>query len=82
MQVSDLKAVDEWAARRISAGNETPWDWYQLMKLRETLEALIATEETRARQQREGLPEQARPQGLRPRLAVDNDQQESAPHHR
>ena len=82
MQVSDLKAVDEWAARRISSGDETPWDWYQLMKLREALEALIATEETRARQQKEGLPEQAPPQGLRPRLAVDNDQQESVPHHR
>jgi hypothetical protein len=82
MQVSDLKAMDEWAARRIGSGNETPWDWYQLMKLREALEALIAAEETRARQQKEGLPAQAPPQGLRPRLAVDNDPQESVPRHR
>ena len=82
MQVSDLMAVDEWAAQRIGSGNEAPWDWYQLMKLREALAALIATEESRARQQREGLPEQAAPSGLRPRLAVDNDRQESVPHHR
>lgn len=59
MQVSDLKDMREWAARRIGAGQETPWDWYQLMKLREALEALIETEETQAKLRTEGLPKQA-----------------------
>jgi hypothetical protein len=44
MQVSDLKAVDEWAARRLASGKETPWDWYQLMKLREAIEALTRSD--------------------------------------
>jgi len=40
----ELKIVDEWAAQRIASGQETPWDWYELMKLREAIRSLIHTD--------------------------------------
>lgn len=33
-------AVDLWAKGMLQAGQEPPWVWYELMKLREALEAL------------------------------------------
>lgn len=37
----ELKRVREWALAKLSAGNEPPWTWYQLMKLREAIDALL-----------------------------------------
>jgi hypothetical protein len=42
MTREDLEHVREWADTKIAAGEEPPWFWYQLMKLRETLDAILA----------------------------------------
>jgi hypothetical protein len=38
---ADLERIREWACDKIGAGNEPPWAWYQYMKLRESLDAIL-----------------------------------------
>jgi hypothetical protein len=42
MTREDLERVREWTIRKIVSGNEPPWSWYQHMKLREALDAILA----------------------------------------
>lgn len=39
---ADLERVREWAAQKLSMGKEPPWSWYQLMKLSEAIDAILA----------------------------------------
>ncbi len=39
---SKLEVVREWANAKIASGQEPPWAWFQYMKLRETLDAILA----------------------------------------
>jgi hypothetical protein len=70
MQISELERMRDWAAQRLSAGQEPPWDWYQLMKLREALAALIESEVQNATQPTEGRPESSEHSGSVLRLVV------------
>ena len=79
MQIDDLKRVDEWAAQRIGSHNETPWDWYQLMKLREALEALISSQENRLTLQTEATPGSERHLEKHLQLVGDTHSQDSVP---
>ena len=36
-----LEQVRAWAQDKLAAGQEPPWAWYQYMKLRETLDAIL-----------------------------------------
>jgi hypothetical protein len=38
----ELEKVRTWADEKLSTGQEPPWAWYQYMKLRETLDAILA----------------------------------------
>lgn len=38
---ADLEKIREWADSKINSGSEPPWAWYQYMKLRETLDAIL-----------------------------------------
>lgn len=42
MTRADLERMRSWADAKIATGEEPPWAWYQYMKLRETLDAIIA----------------------------------------
>ena len=53
MTDAELAKMRRWADDKIAAGQEPPWAWYQYMKLRETLDAIIAG---RAATQPIGLP--------------------------
>ncbi len=37
----DLTRVRDWANAKLATGDEPPWAWYQYMKLRETLDAIM-----------------------------------------
>jgi hypothetical protein len=39
---AELERVREWALAKIATGDEPPWSWYQHMKLREALDAILA----------------------------------------
>jgi len=80
MQISDMKDLREWAAQRIGSHNETPWDWYQLMKLREALDSLIYSAENRLTLPEAGLPGSELRAGTHLRLVDDKRSQGTAPH--
>ena len=42
MVKEDLQKLKIWADGKIAAGKEPAWAWYQFMKLREALDAIIA----------------------------------------
>jgi hypothetical protein len=37
----DLERMRDWAHEQVAAGNDPSWAWYQHMKLRETLDAIL-----------------------------------------
>ena len=39
---ADLERVRAWADGKLATGDEPPWAWYQYMKLRETLDAILS----------------------------------------
>ncbi len=41
MTKDELQKVREWADGKIATGVEPPWAWFQYMKLRETLDAIL-----------------------------------------
>jgi hypothetical protein len=43
IQIAELQRVRQWADDRIETGEEPPWSWFQLMKLRENLDAIIGS---------------------------------------
>ena len=42
MTREELEKVRSWADAKLSTGEEPPWAWDQYMKLRETLDAILA----------------------------------------
>ena len=38
---SELEKIRKWADTKIASGQEPPWAWFQYMKLRETLDAIL-----------------------------------------
>jgi hypothetical protein len=42
MDKKQLEDVRNWADAKLATGDEPPWAWYQYMKLREALDAIIA----------------------------------------
>ncbi len=39
---AELENILKWTNAKLAAGQEPPWAWYQYMKLRETLEVILA----------------------------------------
>ncbi len=38
----ELERVRQWANDKLATGEEPPWAWYQYVKLRETLDAILS----------------------------------------
>jgi hypothetical protein len=76
MTRADLQKVLNWANEKLSTGAEPPWAWYQYMKLREALEAIMSgTEATMP--QMESSPQSEGPAGTGLRLVASNTQKDS-----
>lgn len=54
-----IEQVRAWAHEKIATGEEPPWAWYQYMKLRETLDAILAGMDATITQQTESSPREA-----------------------
>lgn len=74
---ADLERVREWAIEKLTTGAEPPWSWYQHMKLREALDAILAGMD--ATQPTGDLQESAIRWGGGLRLVGAIDPQENAP---
>ena len=75
----ELERVRDWAIARIAEGSEPPWSWYQLMKLREAVEAILAG--MAVTQPMEDSRESALRRGGGLRLVDSADSQESTQSH-
>ena len=73
MTRQELQRLRDWSDARISAGHQPQWALYQLMKLREALDAIVAQMEAEsiALEQVTVLPTAARAE-RGPRLVVSN----------
>ena len=69
----ELQRLRKWADAKIATGQEPPWAWFQLMKLREALDALIGEMEAEsiALEMQASLPIAADAE-RGPRLVVSN----------
>jgi hypothetical protein len=77
---ADLERVRQWADAKLATGEEPPWAWYQYMKLRETLDAILAGFDA-VMPLPEDSPQPAERSASGPRLVVCNAQPRSAPHY-
>lgn len=79
MTRAELQRVLDWANEKLATGAEPPWAWYQYMKLRETLEAILTGLEATS-PQTESSPQSEAPSAGGLRLVVSNTQADSAQH--
>lgn len=72
-----MKALEQargWAKDKLAAGQEPPWSWYQLMKLVEAADAILAGMDAT----KENLPLSEQPAEKHLRLVGSTDPQDSA----
>lgn len=76
----ELERIREWANTKLQSGQEPPWAWYQYMKLRETVDAILGGMSATVTRpdSRESVPRSER----RLRLVASTDPQETAPRRR
>lgn len=70
----ELRKVRDWADEKIASCQEPPWAWYQLMKLREAADAILA-----GAAQLTDSPQSGSHLAERPRLVVSNAPRDSVP---
>ena len=73
---AELEKILDWANAKIACGQEPPWAWYQYMKLRETLEAILAGMSSVTT---ESSPRSAAHPETHLRLVATTDRQDDAP---
>jgi hypothetical protein len=73
-----LEEVRAWAHAKLATGEEPPWAWYQYMKLRETLDAILAGMDAVTPPSRQDSPQSELRSDEYLRLVADNDQQDTA----
>lgn len=77
---ADLERMRAWAQAKLATGEEPPWAWYQYMKLRETLDAILGGMASTTLQT-ESSPQEAPRQGKHLRLVGATYSPDSVPHH-
>lgn len=77
---TDLERIRAWADAKLTTGEEPPWAWYQYMKLRETLDAILGGMAA-VTPQTESSPQEAPRPGTPLRLVDATYQQDTAPRH-
>lgn len=78
MTSEQLYEVRAWAQAKLATGEEPPWAWYQYMKLRETLDAILAGVEA-VTPQTASSPREVPHQERRLRVVGATDPQDTAP---
>jgi hypothetical protein len=80
MTHDELERVRDWALQKLATGEEPPWAWYQYMKLRETLDAILAGMKA-VTPQTENSPQEAPPRGRHLQLVEATCSPSTAQHH-
>jgi hypothetical protein len=79
MMRQELERVREWAIEKLTTGAEPPWSWYQHMKLREAIEAILSGMD--ATQPKANSPGSDSHRGTSLRLVGGVDSQDSVQSH-
>lgn len=69
---AELEKIRDWADAKLASGQEPPWAWFQYMKLRETLDQILAGMNSVT-----SLPQSASPAGGHIRIVASTDRQDS-----
>lgn len=72
-----LEQIRVWAQGKIDTGQEPPWAWYQYMKLRESIDAILAGMDSTTT---ERSPQSGERSETHLRLVEATDSQDIAPH--
>ena len=72
----ELQKVRDWANDKLATGDEPPWAWFQYMKLRETLDQILAGQDAATT---ENLPQSGEHRGARLQLVDSMYQPDAAP---
>jgi hypothetical protein len=80
MTKAELERVRDWALGKLATGEEPPWAWYQYMKLRETMDAILSAMDS-VTLQTESSPQSASRPGTHLRLVVATGSQDIVQHH-
>jgi hypothetical protein len=78
MTGEELQRLRNWSDAKVTTGQEPLWTWYQNMKLREALDAIIGGMECAAIQMESSPPAREHPDSG-PGLVVSNSQPGGAP---
>jgi hypothetical protein len=76
---AELEKIREWADFKIASGSEPPWAWYQYMKLREAVDAILGGMKTVT--PTGNLQQSPERTGSGLRLVGSKSQPDSAPRH-
>jgi hypothetical protein len=76
---TELEKIREWADSKISSGSEPPWAWYQYMKLKETVDAILGGMDTVTATA--SLQQCGHNQGVALRLVGSKNPRDNTPHH-
>ena len=76
----ELERVHAWATAKIATGEEPPWAWYQFMKLREALDAILTGMDA-VKPQTESSPQEVQRPGKHLRLVEATYSQDTAQLH-
>jgi hypothetical protein len=79
MTRDELQRVREWTQGKLATGEQPPWAWYQYMKLRETLDAILAGMDATT-PQTESSPQEAPHRGTHLRLVGATCSRDTAQH--
>jgi hypothetical protein len=75
----ELERCRDWAIAKVTMGNEPPWSWYQHMKLREALDAILAGMDVT--QPMEGSLQSGSHQGSGPQRAAEAERKDTVQRH-
>ena len=75
---AELEQIRDWANAKITSGEEPPWAWFQYMKLRETLDAILSGMDAVTT---ESSPQSGSHSGSFPRLVESTDPQDNVQCH-
>ena len=53
---AQMRALKEWAVERMTTGTQTPWAWFQFMKLLEVIDTFLEAEVDAGLQERRPTP--------------------------
>ena len=56
-----MRALKEWAIERMTTGTQTPWAWFQFMKLLEVIDTFLEADDDAGLHDKRPAPKRSKP---------------------